>query len=103
PMNMLPKMSRVLTLTGLVAALATGTLPQQAGTATAQTASGTINHLVVIYQEYHSFDNYFGTFPGADGIATAGRTATQVDRQGQPYATLPAPLADPVEGRRSPG
>ncbi len=27
-----------------------------------------IKHVVVIMQENHSFDNYFGTFPGADGI-----------------------------------
>jgi phospholipase C len=28
-----------------------------------------INHVVYIIQENHSFDNYFGTFPGADGFA----------------------------------
>ena len=27
-----------------------------------------IRHLVVLMQENHSFDNYFGTYPGADGI-----------------------------------
>jgi phospholipase C len=27
-----------------------------------------IRHFVVLMQENHSFDNYFGTFPGADGI-----------------------------------
>lgn len=27
-----------------------------------------INHVIWIIQENHSFDNYFGTFPGADGI-----------------------------------
>src|SRR6266849_22573 len=27
-----------------------------------------IKHLIVIMKENHSFDNYFGTFPGADGI-----------------------------------
>ena len=29
---------------------------------------GKIKHVIVIMQENHSFDNYFGTFPGADGI-----------------------------------
>lgn len=29
----------------------------------------TIDHLVFIVQENRSFDHYFGTFPGADGIA----------------------------------
>lgn len=27
-----------------------------------------IQHIIVIMQENHSFDNYFGTYPGADGI-----------------------------------
>jgi phospholipase C len=30
-----------------------------------------IRHVFVIYQENHSFDNYFGTYPGADNLATA--------------------------------
>lgn len=29
-----------------------------------------IKHVFVIYQENHSFDNYFGTYPGADNLAT---------------------------------
>ncbi|HEX5478716.1 MAG TPA: alkaline phosphatase family protein [Dehalococcoidia bacterium] len=33
-----------------------------------QQARTPINHLVVLFQENHTFDNYFGTFPGADGI-----------------------------------
>jgi phospholipase C len=53
-----------------------------------------IEHLIVIYQENHSFDNYFGTFPGADGLANAGSSATQVDKSGAVYPTLPQPLAD---------
>ena len=28
----------------------------------------TIRHVIIVMQENHSFDNYFGTFPGADGI-----------------------------------
>src|SRR6476660_8479965 len=27
-----------------------------------------IRHVIVVMQENRSFDNYFGTFPGADGI-----------------------------------
>src|SRR5512140_335745 len=27
-----------------------------------------IEHLVFVMQENHTFDNYFGTYPGADGI-----------------------------------
>ena len=29
-----------------------------------------IQHIVVLMQENHTFDNYFGTYPGADGIPT---------------------------------
>jgi phospholipase C len=29
-----------------------------------------IKHIVMVFQENRSFDNYFGTFPGADGIPT---------------------------------
>ena len=27
-----------------------------------------IDHVVIVIQENHTFDNYFGTYPGADGI-----------------------------------
>ncbi len=50
-----------------------------------------INHLVVIYEENHSFDNLYGLFPGANGISRASDTAiTQVDlATGLPYTCLP--------------
>ncbi len=35
-----------------------------------------IKHIVIIMQENRSFDSYFGTYPGADGIPRrAGRPA----------------------------
>jgi phospholipase C len=37
---------------------------------------GKIQHVVVILQENRSFDNYFGTFPGADGIPMQGGVPT---------------------------
>ena len=37
-------------------------------TVPAATAGAKIQHVVVIMQENRSFDSYFGTFPGADGI-----------------------------------
>jgi phospholipase C len=42
-----------------------------------------IKHIIVIMKENRSFDNYFGTFPGADGIAMAN---------GKPTACLPGPV-----------
>jgi len=29
---------------------------------------GRIDHIIFIIQENHSFDNYFGTYPGANGF-----------------------------------
>jgi phospholipase C len=37
---------------------------------------GKIEHIVVIMQENRSFDSYFGTFPGADGIPTTNGVPT---------------------------
>jgi phospholipase C len=52
-----------------------------------------INHIIVIYQENWSFDGLYGSFPGANGLANASATSMQqVDKNGQPYATLPQPL-----------
>ncbi|HEY5154663.1 MAG TPA: alkaline phosphatase family protein, partial [Acidimicrobiales bacterium] len=43
-----------------------------------------IDHIVVIMQENRSFDSYFGTFPGADGIPMVA---------GRPAACVPNPIA----------
>ncbi len=51
-----------------------------------------INHVIVIYQENWSFDSLYGKFPGANGLANAGATVRQVDKDGRPYATLPPSL-----------
>jgi acid phosphatase len=47
-----------------------------------------IGRIVVIFEENRSFDNMFGLFPGADGLANAA-AARQVDRDGRPYEFLP--------------
>src|SRR3989442_8017978 len=61
-------------------ATATGALPQ----ARASADIHSINHIVVIMQENRSFDHYFGTFPGADGIPM---------RNGVPTVCIPDPEA----------
>jgi phospholipase C len=49
-----------------------------------------IQHIVVIYAENRSFDNLYGLFPGADGIANATpEQITQVDYNGRPLPHLP--------------
>jgi phospholipase C len=60
--------------------------------ATAKPESGIrkIGHIVVIYLENHSFDNLYGLFPGADGIAQAtSEQYLQEDLDGKPYDVLP--------------
>jgi phospholipase C len=53
-----------------------------------------IDHTIIILQENHTFDNYFGTYPGADGV-TSGLTSTG---QMVPFTPLPdmdsAPLCN---------
>ena len=51
-----------------------------------------IETIVVLYLENRSFDHLFGNFPGANGLAKAGKAAIQTDETGKPYAELPDPL-----------
>jgi phospholipase C len=49
-----------------------------------------IRNIVVIYAENHSFDNLYGMFPGAEGVANATpEQSTQVDHDGRPLPQLP--------------
>jgi acid phosphatase len=49
-----------------------------------------ISNVVVIYGENRSFDNLYGLYPGANGVAQASAAvATQTDRDGTPLAALP--------------
>jgi phospholipase C len=49
-----------------------------------------IEHIVIIYAENRSFDNLYGLFPGANGIANATpESTTQLDRDGKPLPVLP--------------
>src|SRR5262249_38064627 len=48
-----------------------------------------INHIVVIYEENHSFDNLYGGWEGVNGLANADAAhTTQVNQAGGPYACL---------------
>ncbi len=66
----------------------TTSLASSAATSTTGSASDDIHkiaHVVVIMQENRSFDSYFGTYPGADGIPMA---------DGQPTVCVPDPAAN---------
>src|SRR5262245_21818860 len=54
-----------------------------------------IGHIVVIYLENRSFDNLYGEFPGADGLANARGAPPQEDEHGAPYRVLPQVAGTP--------
>lgn len=61
-------------------------------TTSSQTADGldAIKHIIVIYAENRSFDNLYGLFPGANGIANAtAEQSSQIDHDGKPFKILP--------------
>ncbi len=79
-------MRRILTLGLAIPALAAG-----AATASAQPDNrhhDGIDHIVVIYEENHSFDNLFGGWEGVDGLRGA-LPRPQVDTAGTPLPCLP--------------
>ncbi|MBG9386626.1 acid phosphatase [Caenimonas aquaedulcis] len=54
-----------------------------------QRRAGHIKNVVVIYAENHSFDNMYGMFPGANGIANATPAQyTQLGHDGKPLPEL---------------
>jgi acid phosphatase len=77
----------------LILALLVAVVAASQGCAAASTPRaglGRIETLVVIYPENHSFDNLYGLFPGADGVANATpEQRTQIDRDGKPLPYLP--------------
>ncbi len=60
-------------------------------TNTARKGIKKVGHVIVLYMENHSFDNLYGEFPGADGLANATRANyTQLDTATEkPYIMLP--------------
>ncbi len=73
------------------AALTAGLAPT--GAPAQQRPLDRISHIFVLYMENRSFDNIFGEFPGADGVANAiaRERVLQRDASGAPYRTLPPP------------
>ncbi|HET9105340.1 MAG TPA: alkaline phosphatase family protein [Solirubrobacteraceae bacterium] len=74
---------RVLRHAALIATLALLLVSATATAAVSEAGIHKIRHVVVIMQENRSFDNYFGTYPGAQGIPM---------RHGVPTVCVPDPL-----------
>jgi len=95
-------MRRILAVTAVAAVTASTALGLTSGSASAvprskpgPSAMGHFKHLVVIYEENHSFDNLFGGWgkvngKSVNGIGSHGYAArsTQVDASGAPYGGL---------------
>src|SRR5258708_32818469 len=71
-----------------------------AGPDSSSRASIPIKHVVVIVKENHTFDNYFGAFPGAKGTLSTGGQNMCVTPQGSlPCKSAPdAPTHDLCHG-----
>jgi phospholipase C len=80
----LPRLALALGVAGVLAACAF------VAPATLDGRRAPIDHIIVLFLENRSFDHLFGTYPGADGLASY--TGRQADKNGMTYATLPHPL-----------
>ncbi len=58
----------VVLMTATAVAVAVVTRPPPPPPLSIVDAATPIQHLVILLKENHGFDNYFGTFPGADGL-----------------------------------
>jgi acid phosphatase len=74
--------------TGMLALTAGSAAAPGNGNGDANKLSG-IDHIVVIYEENHSFDNLYGGWEGVNGRANAdGTHTTQLDQNGAAFACL---------------
>jgi phospholipase C len=73
----------LVTIAGVVALAATAASIDSGRAAAVDVGIHKIKHVVIIMQENRSFDSYFGTFPGADGIPM---------RDGEPTVCVPDPV-----------
>src|SRR5438874_12972007 len=81
---------RVLTLAaGFATVIAAGPALGTVQATGDQKGLNAINHIVVIYEENHSFDNLYGNWPGVNGRANATASDTlQSNQAGTAYNCL---------------
>src|SRR5260370_9753781 len=104
---------RIIVPAALAALLALTGLPAAGSESDrGESALSKINHIVVIYQENHSFDNLYGGWEGVNGRSNAGAAQTlQVNQDGATYNCLlqndlnlgsPPPPADSADTTATP-
>ena len=84
-------MVRRLLVLSLLGVLALAVIPASGAAASGGGSDrlSRINHIVVIYQENHSFDNLYGSWEGVNGLRNARPARTiQVNQAGTPYECL---------------
>src|SRR5438552_5218215 len=80
---------RLVVPAALASVLALTALPAAGATSSSSDPLGRINHIVVIYEENHSFDNLYGGWEAANGRASADTAhTTQIGQAGAPYHCL---------------
>jgi acid phosphatase len=77
----------VLRIAALLALCSISVWPSGVSADSGSNRLGAINHIVVIYEENHSFDNLYGGWEGVNGRANA-TNSTQISQTGSPYACL---------------
>src|ERR1700692_4935295 len=77
----------LLRISALLALCSIAVWPTGASAASGAGRLGAINHIVVIYEENHSFDNLYGGWEGVNGRTNA-TNSTQISQAGTPYACL---------------
>ncbi len=87
-------MKRFARARAVVAAVGIATVVTAASAGSAQSSARStpldkVDHILVIYEENHSFDNLYGGWEGVNGRANAtAAETTQVDQHGVPYTCL---------------
>src|SRR2546429_2436759 len=80
---------RLVVPAALASVLALTALPAAGATSSSSDPLGRINHIVVIYEENHSFDNLYGGWEAVNGGASADAAhTTQIGQPGAPYLCL---------------
>src|SRR4051812_47383013 len=80
---------RIGALAVVLALASTGTAAAHGGGDHGAKGLSRVGHIVVVYEENHSFDNLYGGWEGVNGLAGADPAhTTQVDQAGAPFMCL---------------
>jgi phospholipase C len=87
-------MKRLAVLLAALVLVGLPTLPAAAVPPDSIDTKTPIKHVVWVMQDNHSFDNYFGTYPGADGVPAGVCQRLSLNRTSTRNCVQPFPLGD---------